>query len=382
MDLISTLNSAWKPTQDDESPFGLLGWRFWEFRDWVDAAGEWVSNSDYTIIDNSIGRICWYRQYNLAWADETTFTLQAFSESKDTLENLTTSWITNYLYNTLTYNDLLDRADYIKEQYFLEVSSPGIERILRKDKHLEANIGTLVEVKMFKAIEGQKVLQGILKEFSKDSINLKVKKISAKDKSGLTLKKLSFDFCANRDSFLIDKFRVELPKSFIELSTIKSTYNQKDKTSNNNKKKETFTLEGRIKNSALYYHDFSAFYNPLKTLNQKEPIHLETDVIGSLEELKINTFNIYTKSRSVDFDSKFVLQNINSKESLEINSYIKKLYIDKDVATAFSSLINENKKHYLIGNDFFYLMHSLPAVVLSFFLLLNSLIGWMSSSYL
>ena len=182
-----------------------------------------------------------------------------------------------------------------------------------------------------------------LKEFSKDSINLKVKKISAKDKSGLTLKKLSFDFCANRGSFLIDKFRVELPKSFIELSTIKSTYNQKDKTSNNNKKKETFTLEGRIKNSALYYHDFSAFYNPLKTLNQKEPIHLETDIIGSLEELKINTFNIYTKSRSVDFDSKFVLQNINNKESLEINSYIKKLYIDKDVATAFSSLINENK---------------------------------------
>ena len=112
MDLVSTLNSAYRPTQDDESPFGLLGWRFWEFRDWVDAQGEWVSNSDYTIIDNSIGRICWFRQYNLAWADETTFTLQDFSESKDTLENLTTAWITNYLYNTLTYNDLLDRAKF------------------------------------------------------------------------------------------------------------------------------------------------------------------------------------------------------------------------------------------------------------------------------
>ena len=30
-------------------------------------------------------------------------------------------------------NDLLDEADYIKEQYFLEVSSPGIERVLRKN---------------------------------------------------------------------------------------------------------------------------------------------------------------------------------------------------------------------------------------------------------
>ena len=67
-------------------------------------------------------------------------------------------------------NDLLDQADYIKEQYFLEVSSPGIERTLRKDKHLEENIDSLVEVKLFKPIEKQKVIQGILKEFNKDTL--------------------------------------------------------------------------------------------------------------------------------------------------------------------------------------------------------------------
>ena len=33
-------------------------------------------------------------------------------------------------------NELLDTADYIKDQYFLEVSSPGVERVLKKDKHL------------------------------------------------------------------------------------------------------------------------------------------------------------------------------------------------------------------------------------------------------
>ena len=42
-------------------------------------------------------------------------------------------------------NEKLDEADYIKEQYFLEVSSPGVERILRKDRHLEQNIGKQVE---------------------------------------------------------------------------------------------------------------------------------------------------------------------------------------------------------------------------------------------
>ena len=64
-------------------------------------------------------------------------------------------------------NELLDQADYIKEQYFLEVSSPGIERILRKDKHLEQNIGKEVNIKLFKKDEnGKKEYQGILKQYN------------------------------------------------------------------------------------------------------------------------------------------------------------------------------------------------------------------------
>ena len=70
-------------------------------------------------------------------------------------------------------NELLDEADYIKEQYFLEVSSPGIERILRKDKHLEKNIGKEVNIKLFKKDEnGNKEHQGILKEFNENIILL------------------------------------------------------------------------------------------------------------------------------------------------------------------------------------------------------------------
>ena len=70
-------------------------------------------------------------------------------------------------------NDVLDEANYIKEQYFLEVSSPGIERILRKDKHLEKNIGTEINVKLFKKDEnGNKEYQGILKSFNETEIEL------------------------------------------------------------------------------------------------------------------------------------------------------------------------------------------------------------------
>lgn len=70
-------------------------------------------------------------------------------------------------------NDILDEADYIKEQYFLEVSSPGIERVLKKEKHLQQNIGKEVNVKLFrKDKNGNKEYQGILKEFDEDSIML------------------------------------------------------------------------------------------------------------------------------------------------------------------------------------------------------------------
>ena len=50
-------------------------------------------------------------------------------------------------------NDLLDSADYIKDQYFLEISSTGLEKILRKDKHLQDNIGNQIQIKLFKPIE-------------------------------------------------------------------------------------------------------------------------------------------------------------------------------------------------------------------------------------
>ena len=69
--------------------------------------------------------------------------------------------------------DLLDEKDYIKEQYFVEVSSPGIERVLRKDKHLERNIGNLINVKLFSKDEnGNKEYQAILENFDNENIIL------------------------------------------------------------------------------------------------------------------------------------------------------------------------------------------------------------------
>ena len=74
-------------------------------------------------------------------------------------------------------NDLLDKENVISEQYFLEVSSPGIEKVLRKDSHLQQNIGEQVEVKLFKKDDyGNKLYEGILKEFNENEITIEVEK--------------------------------------------------------------------------------------------------------------------------------------------------------------------------------------------------------------
>ena len=57
---------------------------------------------------------------------------------------------------------MLDEANIIKSAYCLEVSSPGIERTLRKNEHFEKYKGKEVEVSLFKAYEKQKVLTGLL----------------------------------------------------------------------------------------------------------------------------------------------------------------------------------------------------------------------------
>jgi len=67
-------------------------------------------------------------------------------------------------------NKKLDEIDLIKEQYFLEVSSPGIERPFKNDADYQKNIGETVEAKLFKPMDGKKAVKGILKEKDEDRV--------------------------------------------------------------------------------------------------------------------------------------------------------------------------------------------------------------------
>ena len=69
--------------------------------------------------------------------------------------------------------EMLDEKDPIKEKYYLEVSSPGIDRPLKKDKDFEANYGKKVDIQFFASFDGHKELTGILLSHTETEIDVK-----------------------------------------------------------------------------------------------------------------------------------------------------------------------------------------------------------------
>ncbi|MGN1298631.1 MAG: ribosome maturation factor RimP [Candidatus Scatovivens sp.] len=93
-------------------------------------------------------------------------------------------------------NSKLDKADYIKEQYFLEVSSPGIERNLRKEKHFIDSIDKKIIVKLYnKAENGKKEIEGFLREYNNEFLIIETEENKIKiDKKNIALAKTIFNW--------------------------------------------------------------------------------------------------------------------------------------------------------------------------------------------
>ena len=80
---------------------------------------------------------------------------------------------------------ILDEVDPIEDFYYLEVSSPGIERELRTEEHILLTLGSLVEAKLFAPFEGRKSIVGILESFEDGKVTI------SEDGAPLTLPRAS-----------------------------------------------------------------------------------------------------------------------------------------------------------------------------------------------
>ena len=103
-----------------------------------------IENRVESLIKEKIEKLG-YELYDVEYAKEAkNFFLRIYIDSPKGISLEDCEKVSNEI------NEPLDASNIISEQYFLEVSSTGIEKILRKDKHLQSNIGKEVEVKLFK----------------------------------------------------------------------------------------------------------------------------------------------------------------------------------------------------------------------------------------
>lgn len=95
-----------------------------------------------------------------------------------------------------SFNEILDREDFIDDSYIFEVSSPGLGRPLKKDRDFERSIGEEVDIKLYRAIDKSKDYTGILKAWSADSVEIEFVDGSVKsfERKDIALIRLAFDF--------------------------------------------------------------------------------------------------------------------------------------------------------------------------------------------
>ena len=90
---------------------------------------------------------------------------------------------------------VLDEKDPITENYLLEVSSPGLDRVLKKDKDLVRYNGRDVDIQLFKPINGSKQFTGVLEGFTDTTIDFTINGESMTfERSAIAQIRLHLDF--------------------------------------------------------------------------------------------------------------------------------------------------------------------------------------------
>lgn len=98
----------------------------------------------------------------------------------------------------------LDEADPISQSYMLEVSSPGVERELKTDKHFVKYIGSPVMMRTIRPIDGVRDFNGVMTEFNDGMIT-----VTLKDEKEVTVNKKDTSF-VKLDDFDINDFNKEI----------------------------------------------------------------------------------------------------------------------------------------------------------------------------
>lgn len=93
------------------------------------------------------------------------------------------------------FNEVLDKENYIPDQYIFEVSSPGLLRPLKKEKDYQRSIGKLIDIKLYRAEDKQKEFTGVLKAYDEKTVTLAFEKDEEKTFERANLAMIRLAFC-------------------------------------------------------------------------------------------------------------------------------------------------------------------------------------------
>lgn len=152
----------------------------------------------------------------------------------------------------------------------------------------------------------------ILDKFSNDSINIKVKKLSLEEHSGIKLKKLSFKVAANKTHLALNTFNLELPSSRVHIDSIDASYTLKDGSIYF----PALKFRGNISDSYITPSDFSFYFPKMKGFKYK--ILCRADIYGVGKSIYINNLLINESTN---------LFNLSS--TIRVNKHFSSWYIDR-----------------------------------------------------
>lgn len=92
------------------------------------------------------------------------------------------------------FGDVLDEKDYISENYIFEVSSPGLDRPLKKEKDYARSLGKDVEIRLYRPVDKKKEFVGTLESYDKNTVTIGLEDGQSMtfDKSAIALIRMAF----------------------------------------------------------------------------------------------------------------------------------------------------------------------------------------------
>ena len=93
------------------------------------------------------------------------------------------------------FSEKLDEKDFIEDSYIMEISSPGLDRPLKKEKDYQRSLGRLIEVRTYRPIDKRKEFCGVLTAYDADTLTIEEDGIGITfQKKDTALVRLAIDF--------------------------------------------------------------------------------------------------------------------------------------------------------------------------------------------